>query len=118
MDIDTLKNLTVKSLQALKARDIRVIDVRGKTTITDFMVIASGTSNRHVKALAENVTEKAKKAGVRPLGVEGEQDGEWVLVDLGDGVVHVMQPDIREFYDLEKLWSVEAVSNEKYVGNR
>ena len=76
------------------------------TTVTDYMIVASGTSNRHVKALVDNVTEKAREAGVRPIGVEGEAGGEWVLLDLQDALVHVMLPKVREFYNLEKLWSI------------
>jgi len=94
------------ALEELKARDVREIDVRGKTGITDFMVIASGTSNRHVKSIADEVVKQAKQAGVAPLGVEGEREAEWVLVDLGDVVVHVMLPRTREFYGLERLWTV------------
>jgi len=104
---DALQRLVVEALDDLKAQDIRVMDVRNKTTIIDAMVIASGTSDRHVKALADTVIGKAKKAGVNPLGVEGERDGEWVLVDLIDVVVHIMLPRVREFYDLERLWMVE-----------
>ena len=94
------------ALEELKARDVREIDVRGKTGITDFMVIASGTSSRHVKSIADEVVKQAKQAGIAPLGVEGEGDAEWVLVDLGDVVVHVMMPRTREFYGLERLWTV------------
>jgi ribosome-associated protein len=94
------------ALKELKARDVREIDVRGKTGITDFMVIASGTSSRHVKSIADEVVKQAKLAGIAPLGVEGEGDAEWVLVDLGDVVVHVMMPRTREFYGLERLWTV------------
>ena len=103
---DALLEMVITALEELKGVDIRVLDVRGLTTITDRMVIASGTSTRHVKALADNVVRKAKAAGHAPLGVEGEQAAEWVLVDLGDVVLHVMLPAIREFYGLEKLWSV------------
>ena len=102
----TLRKSVIDALEELKAKDVREIDVRGKTSIADLLVIASGTSARHVKSLADEVTRYAKKAGVMPLGVEGEQEGEWVLVDLGDVIVHVMLPRIREFYGLERLWTV------------
>jgi ribosome-associated protein len=103
---EALEKIVVDALDDLKAQDVHVIDVRGKTSVTDVMVIASGTSNRHVKALADNVIEEARKHGVRPLGVEGEDAAEWILVDLGDVVVHVMLPRVRDFYNLEKLWAV------------
>jgi ribosome-associated protein len=96
----------IDALDELKAKDVREIDVRGKTSIADLLVIASGTSARHVKSIADEVVKFAKKAGVMPLGVEGEQEAEWVLVDLGDVIVHVMLPRIREFYGLERLWTV------------
>ncbi|MEO8998065.1 MAG: ribosome silencing factor [Rhodanobacter sp.] len=102
----TLRKSVIDALEELKAKDVREIDVRGKTSIADLLVIASGTSARHVKSIADEVSKFAKKAGVMPLGVEGEQEGEWVLVDLGDVIVHVMLPRIREFYGLERLWTV------------
>ncbi|MCW8806848.1 MAG: ribosome silencing factor [Rhodanobacter sp.] len=102
----TLRKHVIDALEGLKAKDIREIDVRGKTSIADLLVIASGTSARHVKSIANEVSTFAKKAGVMPLGVEGEVEGEWVLVDLGDVIVHVMLPRIREFYGLERLWTV------------
>jgi ribosome-associated protein len=101
-----LARLVVQSLEDLKAQDVRVLDVTALTSIMDVMVIASGTSNRHVKALSESVLEAAKAAGVRPIGVEGDATSDWILVDLGDVVVHVMLPRTRSFYNLEKLWSV------------
>lgn len=108
MDTDELQRLVVEALDDLKAQDIEVIGVRDKTSITDVMVIASGTSDRHVKALADHVIARAKESGVRPLGVEGEREAEWVLVDLNDVVTHVMLPRIRHFYNLERLWMIDA----------
>lgn len=103
---ESLRQLVLNALDELKAKDVREIDVRGKTSIADLLVICSGTSARHVKSIADEVVKFAKKAGVMPLGVEGEQEAEWVLVDLGDVIVHVMLPRIREFYGLERLWTV------------
>ena len=106
MNSEQLCTLIVDALEDVKAQDITVLDVRKMTAVTDYMVVASGTSSRHVKALAENVSEKAKAAGHRPIGIEGEDGGEWVLLDLQDALVHVMLPKVREFYNLEKLWSL------------
>lgn len=94
------------AVEDLKAKDAIEIDVRGKTSVCDFLVIASGTSTRHVKSIADEVVRKVKDLDVLPLGVEGEREAEWVLVDLGDVVVHVMLPRVREFYALERLWTV------------
>lgn len=105
MHIDTLKNLAVDALEELKARDITQLDVSKLTEVTDLMLIASGTSTRHVAALAQNVVEKAKASGLAPRGVEGGDNADWVLVDLGDIVVHVMMPEARLLYDLERLWA-------------
>ena len=115
MDADLITQLVLDALDELKAKDIQVLDVRGKTSVTDFMVIASGTSNRQVRALAGRVVEKVKKAGDKPLGIEGESEAEWVLVDLGDVVVHVMQPKTRDFYQLEKLWNTEDISQSSSI---
>lgn len=104
--VDELLGTVRDAVEELKARDIVEIDVRGKSSVTDYMVIASGTSTRHVKSIADEVVKFAKKLDVMPLGVEGEREAEWVLVDLGDVVVHVMLPRVREFYALERLWTV------------
>ncbi|AYC35144.1 ribosome silencing factor [Pseudomonas cavernae] len=104
MQSEELVKLAVAALEDIKAAEITTIDVRGKTSVTDYMVIASGTSSRHVKSIADNVLEKVKEQGVRPLGSEGLDGGEWALLDLGDVVVHVMQVATRQFYDLERLW--------------
>ena len=101
-----LRALVLAALDDLKARDVREIDVREKSSVTDLLVVASGTSSRHVKSIAEEVVRKAKQAGLPPIGVEGQREAEWVLVDLGDIVVHVMLPRTREFYGLERLWTV------------
>lgn len=94
------------ALEEMKAKDAVEIDVRGKTSIADYLVVVSGTSTRHVKSVADEVVKFSKKCGVMPLGVEGEREAEWVLVDLGDVIVHVMLPRVREFYALERLWTV------------
>ncbi len=104
MQLEALEKIVIGALEDMKARDIQVIDVRKKTSITDVMVIACGTSNTHVRSIAESVAIKAKQAGAHPLGTEGTSDGEWALVDLNDVVVHVMLPKVRDFYQLERLW--------------
>jgi ribosome-associated protein len=105
---DELMQLAVDALEDLKARDIKVLDVGKVTDITDYMIIASGTSDRHVKSIADNLVTAAKAAGHPPFGVEGTDGGQWVLVDLQDVVVHIMQPKVREFYKLENLWDLDG----------
>ena len=99
-----LAQVVLAALEDMKAVNVKAMDVRGITDITDMMVVASGTSDRHVKSIADRVVQRCKEAGYRPFGIEGERDGEWVLLDLNDVVVHVMLPRVREFYALEKLW--------------
>ena len=116
MHFEKLKQVVITAIEDLKGEKIIQLDVKGKTSFTDLMIIVSGTSSRHVKSIAENVAEKARQAGASLLGTEGEEQSEWVLVDLGDIVVHVIQPQVREFYALEILWVMdEAVG--KRVAN-
>lgn len=116
MQIDDLIKTVEDALAELKAKDVVRIDVRELTGVTDYMIIASGGSNRQVGALADNVIEKVKEQGVRPLGCEGMEVGEWVLIDLGDVVVHAMQTATREFYDLERLWRGAEQSRASHGG--
>lgn len=101
-----LQEAVLEALDELKANDVKVLDVSDKTAIADMIVVASGTSGRHIKSLADAVVKAAKEIGVQPLGVEGVGDSDWVLVDIGDIIVHVMSPHTREFYGLERLWNV------------
>lgn len=103
-------DLALKALDDLKALDIRVLDVGEKSTITEIMIIATGTSTRHVKAIADNLALEAKRQGNQPLGIEGDNGSDWVLIDLVDVVVHVMLQQTRDFYNLEKLWDTETTS--------
>jgi ribosome-associated protein len=105
---DSLKAVVIRALEDMKALEIKVLDVRGLTDVADTMVIASGTSDRHVRSVAQKLVEKTKAAGFRPHGVEGQQDSDWVLIDLNEMIVHVMLPRVREFYGLEKLWDMTA----------
>lgn len=107
-----LSGLVAEALDDMKAVNVKVLDVRGLTDIVDTMIIASGNSDRHVRSIADRVVEKSKQSGFRPIGVEGARDGEWVLVDLGDVIVHVMLPRVREFYALERLWDTGAATPE------
>ncbi|HEX2140429.1 MAG TPA: ribosome silencing factor [Woeseiaceae bacterium] len=111
MNSEQLSDLVIDALEEVKAKDIVKLDVRRLTTVTDYMIVASGTSNRHVKALADAVADKSREAGHRPIGVEGTDGSEWVLLDLQDTLVHVMLPRVREFYNLEKLWSLEPAGD-------
>jgi ribosome-associated protein len=111
MKTEELLTLVETTLDDAKGEEIKVIDVRGRTTITDYMVIATGSSRRHVKALSSYVAEASKEKGLLPLGVEGDIDCDWVLVDLREVIVHLMTAQSREFYQLEKLWEAPAKSN-------
>lgn len=113
MQTEQIKELVIAALEDLKAQNITVLDVRGRTSVTDWMIIANGTSTRHVTAVAGNVEEKAKHAGLRPNGMEGRAAADWVLIDLIDVVVHVMTEQARHFYDLERLWGEPQGSGQK-----
>mgnify|MGYP000659289326 CR=1 FL=1 len=115
MQADELKSIARQALEDLKGVNIVEFDVRDMTSVTDFMVIASGTSDRHVKAIAEAVAFRAKQKGCPPMGQEGVRDGEWALIDLNGVVVHVMQSKVRDFYQLERLWSVDPAEAEKVL---
>lgn len=106
MELETLKQLVVKTLDDMKGQDIKTIDVRGKSSITDMLIIVTGNSNRHVKSLADAVELAVKQAGHQPLGVEGDAESDWVLLDLNDIILHVMLASTRDYYNLEKLWEV------------
>ncbi|PWK51984.1 ribosome silencing factor [Pleionea mediterranea] len=110
MDSKELIAFIVEQLEDAKAQHINVIDVKQKTSITDAMIVCSGTSSRHVKSIATQLVQKAKELGRQPLGVEGENGSEWVLVDFADAIVHVMQANIRDYYQIEKLWSTDTSS--------
>jgi len=112
MEIEALQEFVVDQLEDMKAKDIVTIDVRGKTSITDLMFIATGTSSQHAHAIASKLIEEAKKADIQILSKEGERGSDWILVDLTDAVVHIMLEDAREFYQLEKLWSVDSASED------
>jgi ribosome-associated protein len=116
LTFDQLRDLVITALEDFKAIDIQQIDVSGQNPLTDLFVIASGNSSRHIKSMADNLIIKAKAAGCQPLGVEGAREAEWVLVDLNDVIVHLMLPQTRAFYNLEKLW--EASSEQRSSASR
>ncbi len=104
--MNNIARLIIDTMESLKAQDVQTLDVRAFTTMTDYMIIASGQSDRQVKAIADKVIEAARIKKIKPLGVEGQQQAEWILIDFGDVIAHVMRPDTREYYQLEKLWSM------------
>ncbi|WLF83140.1 ribosome silencing factor [Moraxella sp. ZY210820] len=108
-EVQACLNVAYNALIDLKAKEVLALDVSHISNVTDAIIIANGTSTRHVKALADNVADECRKAGMRPLGMEGERDAEWILVDLGHVIVHVMLPTARKFYDLESLWQIPKV---------
>ena len=110
LEIEELKKLVIDAIEDVKGIDMRLLDVKGKTSVTDIMIIVSGNTSRQVKSIAGNIVEKSKAALHPPLGIEGEEYGEWALVDLGDIIIHVMQPSVRDFYNLEKLWGEDSPS--------
>lgn len=111
LQAEATRKLALHALDQLKAADVQVLDVRGQASFTDYMIFASGNSSRHVSAIAASVIEAAKASGQPALGIEGEDVGEWILVDLGDAIVHVMLPDVRRYYELEKLWGEELLTS-------
>ncbi len=104
MQVEAIRDAAIAALEQIKAADITVLDVRKMTSLFDYMIVASADSARQTKALANNVQERLRELGVKVCGIEGERTGEWVLVDLGDVIVHVMQPAVRAYYNLEQLW--------------
>ncbi|NAX23491.1 ribosome silencing factor [Vibrio sp. V39_P1S14PM300] len=104
MQREELRDFLADKADDMKAQDIITLDVQGKSRVTDYMIVCTGTSKRHVSSIADHVASEAKKAGLEPLGIDGEAEGEWVVVDMGTTMVHVMQEDQRELYQLEKLW--------------
>ncbi|EGA68027.1 hypothetical protein VISI1226_03205 [Vibrio sinaloensis DSM 21326] len=104
MQLEELNNFLIDKVDDMKAQDIKTIDVQGKSSITDYMIVCTGTSKRHVASIADHVARESKLAGIEPLGIEGENEGEWVVLDMGTTMIHVMQEEQRELYQLEKLW--------------
>lgn len=115
MELEAMKQAVITALEDIKARDIVVMDVRKLTSMADYMIVASADSNRQTRALADNVQKKLKEAGANVQGVEGLETGEWVLVDLGSVIVHIMQPTVREYYNLEQLWGGPAMGSKSKV---
>ena len=113
MKTEALKKTAVAALEDIKARDITVLNVKKLTSLADYMIVASADSARQTKALARNVHDKIEEAGGEVVGIEGEENGEWILVDLGDVVVHIMHPAVREHYNLEELWTAPAAPRKK-----
>ncbi len=113
---EQIRDAAMTALDDIKAKDVICLDVKPLTSMADYMIVASGTSTRHVKAVADRVQDDIRKLGVKPVGVEGAQASEWILVDLNDVIVHVMTPDTRRFYDLEKLWSMSPVGKSQQEG--
>lgn len=111
--IETIRDTVLSILEDAKAKDIQWLDVKELTSIADYMIFCTGTSNRHVRAVAERVREEVKQQGVPILGMEGEETCEWILLDLGVIVIHVMQQEARDFYQLEKLWNFKPAVLEK-----
>ena len=108
IETERLQEIVIEALEDVKGGDIRVLNVYGKTSVTDILIIATGNTSRQVKALADSVVQKVKEHDYMPIGTEGVDQGEWALVDLGDIVVHIMQPGVRAFYNLEKLWGDDS----------
>ena len=118
MTPETMKKAVVAALEDIKASDIVVLNVKKLTSMTDYMIIASGESSRQVNALARNVVDKLKERGAEVVGIEGQSAGEWVLVDLGHIIVHVMHPAVREYYNLEELWEVRTPAPRKKAATK
>ncbi len=114
MDAEALNKLVIDLLDDIKAQNITVLDVQGRTSVTDSMIIANGTSSRHVQAVADHVADKIKEKGINAIGSEGRGNSDWVLIDLGDVVVHVMTPQAREYYDLERLWGEPETTHQAH----
>ncbi|MDR2878254.1 MAG: ribosome silencing factor [Chromatiales bacterium] len=113
MNSEQMRDFAIAALDDIKAVNVIALDVRRASSVTDYMLIASGTSDRHVRSIVSSVVEAARERGIKPLGVEGEVHAQWALVDLGDVIVHVMKPDVREFYQLEKLWGFDSLAESK-----